>query len=271
MEEILSKISGYLAVYGIRVLGAIAIFIIGKWIVKLIKKAIIKVMEKAKVDPTLITFLGNLSYMLLLTFVILAALSNLGVNTTSFIAVLGAAGLAVGLALQGSLSNFGAGVLLILLGHFKVGDYVEAGGVAGTVEAVRIFNTVFRTPDNRVIIVPNSNIIGGNIINYSAKETRKIDITVGVSYDDDIRAVKGELQRILQEDERILKDPAPFVAVGELADSSVNFVIRPWVKAADYWNVYFDLIEKIKLRFDEKGFTIPYPQQDIHLYQEKKS
>jgi small conductance mechanosensitive channel len=271
MEEIFSKAPEYLAVYGVRLAGTVAIFLVGKWIARIITKTLRRLMDKAKVDPTLVTFLGNFSYALLITFVILAALSNLGVNTTSFIAVLGAAGLAVGLALQGSLSNFGAGVLLILLGHFKVGDYVEAGGVAGTVEAVRIFNTVFRTPDNRMIIVPNSNIIGGNIINYSAKETRKIDITVGVSYDEDIRAVKEELQRILQEDGRILKDPAPFVAVGELADSSVNFVIRPWVKAADYWNVYFDLIEKIKLRFDEKGFTIPYPQQDIHLYQEKKA
>ncbi len=271
MEEVISKVLENLAVYGVRVLGSIAIFLVGKWIAELITKTIRRLMDKAKVDPTLVTFLGNFSYALLITFVIIAALSNLGVNTTSFIAVLGAAGLAVGLALQGSLSNFGAGVLLILLGHFKVGDYVEAGGAAGTVEDLRIFNTVLRTPDNRVIIVPNSTIIGGNIINYSAKDTRRIEIKVGVSYEDDIRAVKEELQRIIQEDERLLRDPAPLVAVSELADSSVNFVIRPWVKAADYWDVYFGLIEKIKLRFDEKGFTIPYPQQDIHLYQEKKA
>lgn len=270
MEGIISKITGYLAVYGVKVIGSIAIFIVGKWVSGILRRLIKKGMKKAKVDPTLITFIGNLSYMLLLTFVILAALSNLGVNTTSFIAVLGAAGLAVGLALQSSLSNFGAGVLLILLGHFKVGDYVEAGGVAGTVEAVRIFNTVLKTPDNRVIIVPNSNIIGGNIINYSAKETRRIEITVGVGYDDDLKAVKEELRNIISEDERILKDPEPLVAVSELADSSVNFVIRPWVKAYDYWGVYFDLIEKIKLRFDEKGFSIPYPQQDVHLYREDK-
>ncbi|RMF96986.1 MAG: mechanosensitive ion channel family protein, partial [Candidatus Schekmanbacteria bacterium] len=222
MEGIISTVTGYLAVYGVRVIGSVAIFIVGKWVSGILRKLIKKAMEKAKVDPTLITFIGNLSYMLLLTFVILAALSNLGVNTTSFIAVLGAAGLAVGLALQSSLSNFGAGVLLILLGHFKVGDYVEAGGVAGTVEAVRIFNTVLKTPDNRVIIVPNSNIIGGNIINYSAKETRRIEITVGVGYDDDLKAVKEELKKIIGEDERILKDPEPLVAVSELADSSVN-------------------------------------------------
>ncbi len=251
--------------YGLKIVGAIAIFVIGKWIAKAITKALKKVMEKGKVEATLISFVGNLIYVLLMIVVILAAIGNLGVNTTSFVAILGAAGLAVGLALQGTLSNVGAAVLLILFRPFKVGDFVEAGGVAGVVEEINMFSTIFKTGDNKVVIVPNGAIIGGTITNYSAKETRRVDWTFGIGYEDDLKLAKKTLEEILNEDERVLKEPAPFVAVSELADSSVNFVCRVWVKSGDYWGVYFDTIEKVKLVFDEKGISIPYPQMDVHI------
>jgi small conductance mechanosensitive channel len=189
------------------------------------------------------------------------------VETTSFIAILGAAGLAVGFALQGSLSNFAAGVMLIIFRPFKSGDFIEAGGTIGVVEAIQIFNTVLRTPDNKMVIVPNSNITGGNITNYSAKEDRRIDMVFGIGYDDDLKKAKEILERLISEDSRILKDPAPTVAVSELADSSVNFVVRPWVKTSDYWAVYWDFTEKVKLTFDAEGISIPYPQQDVHMHQ----
>ncbi len=251
--------------YGLKIVGAIAIFVIGKWIAKAITKALKKVMEKGKVEATLISFVGNLIYVLLMIVVILAAIGNLGVNTTSFVAILGAAGLAVGLALQGTLSNVGAAVLLILFRPFKVGDFVEAGGVAGVVEEINMFSTIFKTGDNKVVIVPNGAIIGGTITNYSAKETRRVDWTFGIGYEDDLKLAQKTLEEILNEDERVLKEPASFVAVSELADSSVNFVCRAWVKSGDYWGVYFDTIEKVKLVFDEKGISIPYPQMDVHI------
>ncbi len=251
--------------YGLKLLGALAIFVIGKWIAKALTKTIKKLMERGKVEATLVSFVGSLVYVVLMIVVILAALGNLGVNTTSFVAILGAAGLAVGLALQGTLSNVGAAVLLILFRPFKVGDFVDAGGVAGVVEEINMFSTIFKTGDNKVVIVPNGAIIGGTITNYSAKETRRVDWTFGIGYEDDLKLAKETLVQILSEDERILKDPAIFVAVSELADSSVNFVCRAWVKSGDYWGVYFDTIEKVKLVFDEKGISIPYPQMDVHL------
>jgi len=208
-----------------------------------------------------------LIYFGLLVLVIITALGTLGVNTTSFAAIIGAAGLAIGLALQANFSNFGAGVVILFLRPFKVGDFVEAGGATGSVEAIGIFNTTIKTGDNRVIIVPNSNIISGNIVNYSKEPIRRIDLVIGVGYDDDLKLVKETLEEILNSDERILKDPAPSVALAELADSSVNFNVRPWVKTEDYWSVRSDLLEKIKVTFDEKGINIPYPQLDVHLDQ----
>ena len=204
----------------------------------------------------------------MLLFVILAALSNLGVNTTSFIAVLGAAGLAVGLAFQGTLSNIGAGVLLIFFRPFKVGDFIQAAGESGVVEEINLFSVLLKTGDNKQIIIPNSSIIGGNITNFSAKDTRRVDFTFGIGYEDDLKLAKETLEEIVNSDERVLKDPAPFVAVSELAESSVNFVVRVWVKSADYWGVYFDTLERVKLTFDEKGISIPYPQMDVHLDKE---
>jgi small conductance mechanosensitive channel len=265
MEKITESLSMYISLYGIKIIGAIVIFVVGKWIAKILTKVVKRLMQNAKVDETITSFLGNLAYAILLIFVVLASLSQLGVNTTSFIAILGAAGLAVGLALQGSLANFGAGVLLIMFKPFKVGDFIDAGGAMGVVEEINIFTTQIKTPDNKLIISPNSNIMGGNITNVSAKDTRRVDLVIGVGYNDDLRKVKTELVDILNADERVLKEPVPVIAVSELADSSVNFVVRPWVKSSDYWGVYFDLQEKIKLSFDEKGITIPFPQRDVHV------
>ena len=253
--------------WGIKIAGAIVVFIIGKWIAKIITNFLRKALEKANIDSTLVKFLGDLAYFGLLVLVIIAALGTLGVDTTSFAAIIAAAGLAVGLALQQNVSNFGAGVLILFLRPFKIGDFVEAGGATGVVEAIGIFNTTFKTGDNKIILVPNSNIIGNNIVNYSREPIRRIDLVIGVGYEDDLKLVKETLEDILNSDERILKDPAPSVSLAELADSSVNFNVRPWVKSEDYWAVRSALLEKIKLTFDEKGINIPYPQLDVHLDQ----
>ncbi len=264
MSDGLNYLTGLAAVWGLKILFAIAIFVIGKWIAKWLTNVSKKLMSKANVDETLTSFIGSLVYILLMVFVILAALSKLGINTTSFIAILGAAGLAVGLALQGTLANIGAAVLIIIFKPFKVGDFVEAGGAVGTVEEINMFSTIFKTGDNKVVIVPNSAVIGGKITNYSAKETRRVDWVFGIGYEDDLKLAKNVLEDIISKDERVLKEPAPLVAVSELADSSVNFTVRAWVKSADYWGVYFDVMEKVKLTFDEKGISIPYPQLDVH-------
>ncbi len=251
----------------LNVVAALAIFVVGRWVCKLLKRLVARLLTRANVDETLTKFLGNIVYTLLLLMVVLAAVNRLGVDTTSFAAILAAAGLAVGFALQGSLANFAAGVMLILFKPFGVGDFVDAGGSSGTVEEVHIFNTLMRTGDNVLIVVPNGQIIAGTITNFSAKETRRIDLVVGCGYGDDLKAVKQYLLEVLAGDERILKDPEPVVAVSKLGDSSVNFVVRPWVRSGDYWAVRWDLTEQIKLGFDEKGFNIPYPTQDLHVHQ----
>jgi small conductance mechanosensitive channel len=252
--------------FGINLVSAIVIFFVGKWVVNLVVNGLMKGMQKGELDITLRRFIGNLARMLLMLFVIIAAINQLGVQTASLIALLGAAGLAVGLALQGSLSNFAAGVLIVLFRPYKVGDWIEGGGIAGAVEEVQILTTVLKTGDNKRVIVPNSQIMGTTITNYSANETRRVDLVVGVSYSDDLDKVRKELQDLVDADERILKDPAVTIAVSELADSSVNFVLRPWVKTADYWAVYFDLTERIKKRFDEVGISIPFPQRDVYIH-----
>ncbi len=268
MENILNTIISYATEYGVRILVAIVVFIVGRFIAKKLTNLLRKLMEKAKWDVTLVKFLGNMIYILLLFVVLIITLQTIGIDTTSFIAILGAATLAIGFALKDNLSNFAAGVMILIFRPFEVGHFIEAGGTSGVVEEIGVFNTKLRTGDNKLIYVPNSNIVGGNIVNYSAKDTRRIDLTIGVGYEDDLKKVKEEIWKILNEDERILKDPAPTVAVAELADSSVNFVVRPWVKSSDYWPVYFDLLEKIKVRFDEAGISIPYPQLDVHLKKE---
>ncbi len=267
MEGILDKIIEWGAMYGMKIVGALAILIIGRIVVGIITGAVKKIMRKSKTDETLVKFLSSLTKTGLLVILFIVILNQLGVQTTSFVAIIGAIGLAIGFALQGSLSNFAAGVMLILFRPFKAGDFVEAGGTIGSVEEIGIFSTIMKTPDNKKIIVPNSNITGGNIINYSAKETRRVDLVFGIGYDDNLKKAKQILEQILQADDRILKDPAPVVAVSELGDSSVNFVVRPWVKSSDYWSVYWDLTEKVKLTFDAEGISIPYPQQDVHMHQ----
>ncbi|HKI74110.1 MAG TPA: mechanosensitive ion channel domain-containing protein [Pseudomonadales bacterium] len=255
--------------FGIKIVAALAIFIIGRWAAKLFANVVRHGMEKARVDAMLARFAGNLSYFALLAFVVIAAINQLGVQTTSFVAVLGAAGLAVGLALQGSLSNFAAGVLIVLFRPYKVGDYIECAGVAGTVEELQIFTTVLKSPDNKRIVVPNSHVMGGIIVNYSTMAHRRIDLVIGVSYDSDLDKVRQVLNDILSSDERILTDPAPVIGIAALADSSVNFNVRPWTESANYWPLYYHLNETIKKRFDEEGIGIPFPQRDVHIHQQK--
>jgi small conductance mechanosensitive channel len=245
---------------------AVVIFYVGKLVVSMLVRGVRKVMQRQEVDKTLETFVCNFLRIALMVVVIIAAISQLGIQTTSFIAIFGAAGLAVGLALQGSLSNFAAGVLIVLFRPYRVGDFVEAAGVAGTIEQVQILTTILKTPDNKQIIVPNSQIMDSIITNYSAKDTRRVDMVVGVSYEDDLDKVHKVLQELVAAEERILDDPACTIAVSELADSSVNFVVRPWVKAENYWGVHFDMTEAIKKRFDQEGITFPFPQQDVHLH-----
>jgi len=267
MEEMLDKIYQLLTVYGLKVLAAIAIFIIGRLVAKGVRKLVARIMIKGKVDPTLVTFTSNMAYIGLLAFIVIAALGQLGIQTTSFIAILGAAGLAVGLALQGSLSNFAAGFLLIIFRPFKVGDLIEAAGVFGVVEAIQIFTTQLKTADNKTVIIPNAKLTDDNIVNWTVKGTRRVDMVFGIGYDDDIDKARSLMAEIIAEDSRILETPAPQISVSELADSSVNFVVRPWVKVEDYWGVHFDLTEKIKKAFDANGVSFPFPQRDVHLYQ----
>ena len=244
---------------------ALAILIIGRFIARHVSARVGSAVEKSNDDVTLGKFVASLTYVALMAFIIIAAMGQLGIETASLVAILAAAGLAIGLALQGSLANFASGVMLIIFRPLKVGDFVEAGGATGTVREIGIFTSILSSPDNKKIYVPNANLTGANIINYSAFGTRRIDLVAGVSYGDSLDLVKATLEQILAEDDRILTDPAPTIAVLELADSSVNFAVRPWAKEEDYWDVRFDTQEKIKQRFDEKGISIPFPQQDVHL------
>jgi small conductance mechanosensitive channel len=225
-------------------------------------------MERADADPALASFFCKLAYGALLVLVVIAAVGQLGVQTTAFIAVLGAAGLAVGLALQGSLANFAAGVLLIVFRPFRAGDYIEAAGTAGSVEEINLFTTKLRTPDNRTVIVPNAQVTDGTITNYSARDTRRLDLQFGVSYGDDLDQVKRVIGEVLAAESRLEKEPEPTIGLLSLGDSSVNFAVRPWVKTADYWAVFFDLQEAMKKRFDAEGISIPFPQRDVHLIRE---
>lgn len=260
-------IDAYLIPWTIRILTAAAIWFVGKWVADKLTGLIRQVMTRAKLDTMLVAFAGNIINTALLVVVIIAALDHLGIPTTSMLAVFGAAGLAVALALKDSLGNFASGVMLIMFRPFKVGDFIEAGGISGVPEEIRIFHTVMRTPDNRQITVPNGQITAGAIINFSAKPTRRIDLVFGISYGDDIRKAKAIIEGIVTADERVLTDPAPLIALGELADSSVNINVRPWVKTEDFWPVRADLLERVKLAFDEQGITIPFPQRDLHLHE----
>lgn len=255
----------YMSEYGLKIILALTIFFIGKMVTKRAAALIKNLMIKAHVDLTLVNFLANVIYFVLLIVVVLAALSTLGINIASFLAIFGAASLAIGLALKDSLSNIGAAVLIIIFRPFKVGDFVDTAGVSGTIEEINLFSTIMATPDNKTIMIPNSAVIGSNIINFSNKPTRRVTLTFGIDYGDDLKLAKEVLWQVIKEDERVLQDPAPFVAVADLADNSVNFEFRVWVKTEEYWAVHFDMIEKVKLAFDANGISIPFPQMNIHL------
>jgi len=270
MDINVDAIQGWIAIYALNIVGALLIFIVGKWLAHRIANLIGKLLKKNNVDLALVHFLTNLTFYTLIVLVVVAAAGRLGINTTSFLTIIGAAGLAVGLALKDSLSNFAAGVMLVLFRPFTIGDVVSTAGITGKVEKISIFNTLFCTPDNQLVIVPNNKIISDIITNINAKDTRRIDLVVGISYTDDMAKTKDILERLAQDDSRVLADPATTVAVAELADSSVNLVFRPWVKTADYWTARFDLTEKIKNALDEAGISIPFPQQDVHLFVEKE-
>lgn len=244
---------------------ALAIFFIGRIIVRLLVGLVGKMMTKSGVDQILTDFVTSIVKAVLMLFIIIAALSQVGIDTSSLVVVIGAAGLAIGLALQSSLQNFASGVMLILFRPFTAGDFIEAGGVTGVVEKISVFSTVMRSGDNKEIIVPNGGIYGGTITNFSARDTRRVDMVFGIGYDSDLLKAKTILTEMIEADERVLKDPAPVIAVGELADSSVNILVRPWVNSADYWGLYWDMQERVKLRFDEEGISIPFPQMDVHL------
>jgi len=252
------------SVYGLKLLGAIAIWVIGSWVIKRIKKLLIKGMDKIDYDESLEKFISSLIVGLLKVLLAIVVLGYLGIETTSFAALLAAGGLAIGLSLQGSLSNFAGGVLILILKPYKTGDYIEAQGEAGTVKEIQIFTTKLNTPDNKEIIIPNGILSNGNITNYSTEKLRRVDLIMGVSYDADIKQTKEVLMKILTDNSKTLKDPAPVVNVRELADSSVNFNVRPWVLSEDYWDVYFELMETCKIELDKAGIEIPFPQMDIH-------
>ncbi len=270
MNTIIPKLQELAVFYGIKIIIAVVIFIVGRWIAKALKNVIQKMMAKRNVETTIASFLCNMSYVVLMTIVIIAALNQFGIQTASLIVIVGSAGLAIGLALQGSLANFAAGFLMLVFRPFKTGDYIEGAGTQGTVEEIHIFTTQLKTPDNKTVIIPNAKLMGDNIINYSAKDKRRVDLVIGVSYSDNLQKVRQVLEDVLSKDNRVLKDPAPTIAVMQLGDSSVNFAVRPWAKTDDYWTVYFDLTEDIKKRFDAESISIPFPQRDVHLFEHKE-
>jgi small conductance mechanosensitive channel len=250
-----------------KLISALLVLIIGFWIAGLTTRGILKIMKRRKVDVSLQGFLKSLLSVLLKALVLISVAGMVGIETTSFIAILGAAGLAVGLALQGSLSNFAGGVLILIFKPYKVGDWIEAQGHAGTVDSIQIFNTVMKSPDNKTIIIPNGPMAGGSIVNYSAEEKRRVDMVFGCGYSDDVLKVEALLKSMVDADARVFKDPAPAILLSELADSSVNFTLRLWCNKADYWGIYFDFHKNVKLEFDKNGISIPFPQRDVHVHQ----
>lgn len=265
MEEYIDQAGELIVTYAPKVLLAIVVLIVGLWIIKAIVNTMVKMLNKKNVDPSLVPFLKGLTGIILKVMLLISVVSMLGVETTSFIAVLGAAGLAVGLALSGTLQNFAGGVILLILKPFKVGDFIDAQNYMGTVHSIQIFNTILKTPDNKTVYIPNGGLATGAMVNFSTEPTRRVDMSFGIGYTDDIDKAKEILMRLLTEDERVLKDPAPAVKLAELGDSSVNFNVRPWVNAGDYWGVYLDMQEKVKKTFDAEGVSIPFPQMDVHL------
>ncbi|MCF8226526.1 MAG: mechanosensitive ion channel [Bacteroidales bacterium] len=268
-EVIFDKITEIFVDYGPRMLGAILVLIIGGWLIRLIMRGMGRMMERSKLDGSLIPFLGTLTRTLLRILLFISVLGMMGIEMTSFIAVLGAAGLAVGLALSGTLQNFAGGVMILMFKPFKVGDYIEAQGHAGSVKEIQIFNTILKTPDAKIIIIPNGGLSNSSMINYSAEENRRVEWTFGIGYGDNVSKVKDIIQKLLNEDDRILTDPEPFLAVASLGDSSVNIVVRVWVRSGDFWSLYFDMNEKVYNAFNAGGINIPFPQMDVHLHENK--
>jgi small conductance mechanosensitive channel len=254
---------------GPQVLLAIFTLLIGLWIIRILTKAFGHVLDKRKIDASLRPFLNSLINMTLKILLVISVMGMIGIEMTSFIAILGAVGLAIGMALSGMLQNFAGGALILLFKPFKAGDFIEAQGYTGTVKEIQIFNTILTTLDNKTVIIPNGGLSTSSMINYSTEKTRRVDFTFGIGYNANIDQAKEILKKLLDENKIVLKDPAPFIAVSELADSSVNFVVRGWVKSEDYWNLYFDLPEKVKKTFDQEGISIPFPQRDVHIYNEK--
>lgn len=264
-ENILNQLTEIAVMYGPKLIGAIVVFIIGIWVIKAITKAIGRAMEKSKLDESLKPFLKGMINILLKAMLIISVLGMLGIEMTSFVAILGAAGLAVGLALSGTLQNFAGGVMILVFKPFKVGDFIDAQGYMGSVSQIQIFNTYLKTPDNKTVIIPNGGLSTASMTNYSTEEKRRVDWSFGIAYGDDIDKTKEVVKRLCDADSRILKDPEVFIAVSELADSSVNFAVRAWVNAADYWGVYFDMNEKVYKTFNKEGLNFPFPQMDVHL------
>jgi small conductance mechanosensitive channel len=266
-EVLTQTLVTFVSTWGLRVVGALALLIIGRIVAGAVRRSTQRALERGQADPSLVPFLCSLAYYLTLAVVVVAVLNLFGIETASLIAILGAASLAVGLALQGTLSSFSAGVMLLVFRPFKVGDFVEAAGIAGAVDEIGVFSTTLNTPDNVRIIVPNSKIYGDVVKNYSTNDTRRNDIVLGVGYGDDLGRAIETVQRVLKEESRVLADPAPVVAVAELADSSVNLVVRPWCASADYWALRFDLTRRLKEEIEKAGCSIPFPQRDVHVHQ----
>ena len=264
--KLIDFITQITADFGLRILYAVLIIFVGRWVVKLLLKIIKSALEKTSIEETVRIFVANLLNTLLMVIIFIAAINQLGIETTSIIAMLGAAGLAIGLSLQGSLANFAAGILIVIFKPYKVGDYIEAGSAAGTVLDIQIFSTVLKTPDNKIVIVPNGAIMKDSVVNYTDQATRRVDIVASCGYEDDIDKVKEILKDILNQEDRILAEPEPRIAVSELADNSVNFIVRPWVNSSDVLSVKYSILEQIKKRFDAEGISIPYPQRDVHIY-----
>ena len=268
METFNEQLVVFVTTYGIKIIGAILILILGRIAAGIGRRIVSKILEKSQTDPSITAFVGNLTYFLILIFAVLAALAKFGVQTASFVAILAAAGFAIGFALQGSLANFAAGVLILVLRPYRVGDVIDGAGVIGSVKEIKLFTTVLAIPDNIKIMVPNGKIFGDVIKNITGYDTRRIDLVMGIGYSSDIQKAYDVMMNLIKEDDRILSDPAPQIAVSELADSSVNFVVRPWVKKEDYWAVRFDLTRKIKEAFDTNGIEIPFPQRVVHMLSE---
>jgi len=269
MEKYLEQGGELLSLYGPKILMALLTLIIGWWIISRLSKLFVKVMDKREVDPGLKGFLKSMVSIVLKVMLIISVAGMVGIETTSFIAILGAAGLAIGMALSGTLQNFAGGVMILLFKPFKIGDFIDAQGYMGTVKQIMIFNTILKTPDNKTIIIPNAQIANGSMVNFSTEEQRRVDMTFGISYDDDIDKAKEIIDGLIKADSRVLNEPAkPFIAVSELADSSVNFAVRVWANASDYWGIFFDMQESVKKTFDKENISIPYPQTDVHLHKQ---